>query len=382
MDNNDSSDDNNTNNGEETTVSSTTTAAFPTLDPEEPVEWPSKDRLETLLTEIAAHLRVIQHIEKIAHRDQFLNELNRLVRKHWPRHSPQLHLFGSTANNLCVGQGDVDLCLTIAEEAGTRAEVIEQLGELLTNCSMQQVQVLAKARIPIVRFRDPRSKLACDVCCNNTLALRNTAMLGDYAAIDPRMRPLVFAVKSWAKRRLLNDPYHGSLSSYAYVLLVVFFLQTRSPPILPCLQELHRPADPADLPIVENFDVYYYSKISDLLSFGQANSSTLSDLLLGFFRFYGWDFDFEHQVISVRKGRALTREEKGWETCKASVRMYYFFALEDPFEVSHNLGKAVNWRPFRLLSREFRRAYRTLATQSFRSAYVKKTGFAEKRAQS
>ena len=33
------------------------------------------------------------------------------------------------------------------------------------------------------------------------------------------------------------DRYKGTLSSYAYVLLVLYFLQTREPPVLPVLQQ-------------------------------------------------------------------------------------------------------------------------------------------------
>lgn len=34
----------------------------------------------------------------------------------------------------------------------------------------------------------------------------------------------------------MNSAYDGTLSSYGYILLAIHFLQTRSPPILPCLQ--------------------------------------------------------------------------------------------------------------------------------------------------
>ena len=58
-------------------------------------------------------------------------------------------------------------------------------------------------------------------------ALRNSQLLGLYAAMDPRARQLIFLVKSWAKARKLNDAPNGNLSSYAHVILVVFFLITR-----------------------------------------------------------------------------------------------------------------------------------------------------------
>lgn len=44
------------------------------------------------------------------------------------------------------------------------------------------------------------------------------------------------ALKYWAKQRAVNDPYRGTLSSYAWVLLAIHYLQTCEPPVLPCLQ--------------------------------------------------------------------------------------------------------------------------------------------------
>lgn len=72
---------------------------------------------------------------------------------------------------------------------------------------------------------------------NNDLAVANTALLRDYAAIDPRLRQLVILIKHWAKRRRVNDAYTGTLSSYAYCLMAIAHLQQRSPPVLPVLQE-------------------------------------------------------------------------------------------------------------------------------------------------
>lgn len=64
-----------------------------------------------------------------------------------------------------------------------------------------------------------------------------------WAQIDPRMVQLSLIVKRWAKRRGINSAFKGTLSSYAYVILVIFFLQTRNPPVLPALQQIRSPKD-------------------------------------------------------------------------------------------------------------------------------------------
>lgn len=107
--------------------------------------------------------------------------------------------------------------------------------------------------------------IACDIGFENRLALENTRLLLTYATIDPaRIRTLVLfrtcqghslditkgarklictalslAVKVWSKRRKINSPYKGTLSSYGYTLMVIFYLvHVKNPPVLPNLQRI------------------------------------------------------------------------------------------------------------------------------------------------
>lgn len=97
--------------------------------------------------------------------------------------------------------------------------------------------------------------------------------------IDERVRPLAMIIKYWAKSRLLNDAAGGgTLTSYTWILMVINFLQTRDPPILPSLQKLpHRPR------LSNGIDVGFYDDISKLKDFGSKNVETLGGLLYAFF---------------------------------------------------------------------------------------------------
>lgn len=64
------------------------------------------------------------------------------------------------------------------------------------------------------------SKFSCDICINNILALHNTHMIAQYSRVDSRLLQLGYFVKHWAKCRKLDEPYTGTLSSYAWILLV------------------------------------------------------------------------------------------------------------------------------------------------------------------
>ena len=120
--------------------------------------------------------------------------------------------------------------------------------------------------MPIVALKDATTSLKCDICMCNKLALRNSQLLRAYMSLDPRARQLGFIIKYWAKRRAINDPYRGSPSSYAWVLLVIHYLQTTSPPVLPVLQELHSPSVSTTNTFVRAhdgraFDCYFFHEV-------------------------------------------------------------------------------------------------------------------------
>lgn len=103
-----------------------------------------------------------------------------------------------------------------------------------------------------------------DICLYNLLARENTRMLSFYASLDRRVKvtghiihfyfvikELGYLVKLFAKICDIGDASKGSLSSYAYILMMVFYLQQVSwstltqssaqvsPPVLPVLQQIY-----------------------------------------------------------------------------------------------------------------------------------------------
>lgn len=197
---------------------------------------------------------------------------------------------------------DMDLCCLIdSKERLAATDLVTMLGDLLergmfgsTSChffpnlripeTKFHVKPLPHARIPIVKLSlDPSPGLplgiACDIGFENRLALENTRLLMCYAMIDPtrvrtmvlfREYPLMIACSSGvdrsipscvssqsleqtavrifhsilnlahqSSRRKINSPYKGTLSSYGYVLLVIYFLvHVKNPPVLPNLQQM------------------------------------------------------------------------------------------------------------------------------------------------
>lgn len=50
---------------------------------------------------------------------------------------------------------------------------------------------------------------------------------------------MLIALKMFEQRCDIGDASRGSLSSYAYILMVLYFLQQREPPVIPVLQEVN-----------------------------------------------------------------------------------------------------------------------------------------------
>jgi len=88
-----------------------------------------------------------------------------------------------------------------------------------------------------VQTKTYKYPLHCDVGWQNRLALHNTRLLKTYSSLDPRVRQIVLFVKYWTKTRAISRPRYGTLCSYGYVLMVLYYLtHVASPPVLPNLQ--------------------------------------------------------------------------------------------------------------------------------------------------
>lgn len=153
--------------------------------------------------------------------------------------------------------------------------------------------------------------------------------------------------------------YGGTISSYTWICMVINFLQTRDPPIIPSLQRL-----PDDLKSVSTDGERspFADKLEGIRGFGEKNTESLGQLLFAFFRFYAYEIDYQESVICVREGRLLDRSEKGWETSnyhekEARSRL----CVEEPFNTIRNLGNSADEYAFNGIHEEVRRAFGLVA---------------------
>jgi DNA polymerase sigma len=111
------------------------------------------------------------------------------------------------------------------------------------------------------------------------------------------------------------------------------------------------------------WETYFFEPTTEeqkrqLILFGQLNTATVSELLMDFFKYFGLEFDCSKEVVTVRMGRPLLKQEKistyGW-------RLHNRLSIEDPFELNYDVAHVLKETKYKFIRQQFARAYFLLA---------------------
>ena len=246
-----------------------------------------------------------------------------------------------------------------------RAQLLRKVASELRYRNYRDVQLISKARVPLIKFKDPQTGVACDVCIEND-GVYKSAVLGLVADLDQRYRDLVFLIKLWAKHYDVNNAMEGSFNSYSLCLLVMHHLQRRKIPILPptMLLTLPRPdlveSETRELAehvanTDEQFDTWKVSKarvVSDAsrdiaavkyraeryIGYGRENKDTLAELFVSFFAQLRAVKDLFKNGLNASTYHGRFIVHSSWQAFK------YPLGVEDPFAAGDNVARAVQSR--------------------------------------
>ncbi len=171
----------------------------------------------------------------------------------------------------------------------------------------------------------------------------NSSLLAAYASYDQRFHILGFFVKEWAKANEILGGDKQLPSSYAYLNLVIQYLQIIKPPVLPPLQKLFLTKEqgkevwikyPVPDRVInkekereygegEGFmdslrnmkmhfiptNVYFERDLQAVRKYMEKehglNYSTIAELINGFFKYYAYEFDVFHpREIRINRATA------------------------------------------------------------------------------
>jgi len=195
---------------------------------------------------------------------------------------------------------------------------------------------------------------------NAVTPLYNVKLLAECGDIDPRAKELILIVKRWAKDRGVSHAAKGHLSPYCWSLLAIYFLQVaqrEEGPILPPLEGLQvapgltikgRGATTKARPVLPK-------------SKEGVDKKRVGCLFADFFNFYAKEFDWRNEAVCVRSGRRSSPDiglplhiilHENGSTTEVGP------SVEDPFELSCNLGACSTQTSLTRLREELERAAR------------------------
>ena len=111
-------------------------------------------------------------------------------------------------------------------EYSDRVTVLHALANTLRRAGItDRVSIIAKAKVPIIKFVTTHGRFAVDISINQANGIEAGKMVRGFIQEMPALRGLVLVTKAFLSQRSMNEVYSGGLGSYAIVCLVVSFLQ-------------------------------------------------------------------------------------------------------------------------------------------------------------
>lgn len=224
--------------------------------------------------------------------------------------------------------------------------------------TFQKMLPIIHAKIPIIKCVHLKTGYSCDISFSNAIGVYNSKIMRHLLTFDFRIHPLAIILKYWMRTHDLSGT--GRITNYCLMLLIVYYLQTLKPPILPPYNDFQKDVQP--------FEVDYWNLACDQsLQTFRRNQMRVSDLLLGFFKFYS-KFNFTTSIISTLYATTYDRNKfkmsipnELWryqnylslaDKAAVPINLTTNMCVQDPFNLSINVAACVTAAHMELFHRE------------------------------
>lgn len=182
--------------------------------------------------------------------------------------------------------------------------VLQAIARTLKHAGItSNVTIVAKAKVPIVKFITSYGRFNVDISINQNNGLLSGKIIngflkdmhgsGEHGRGSTALRSLVLVTKAFLSQRSMNEVFTGGLGSYSIVCLVVSFLQ------------MHPKIRRGEIDVDKNLGV----------------------LVMEFFELYGSFFNYDETGISLRDGGTyFSKRRRGWY----DFSRRYLLSIEDP----------------------------------------------------
>ncbi|OEL19311.1 Non-canonical poly(A) RNA polymerase PAPD5 [Dichanthelium oligosanthes] len=169
----------------------------------------------------------------------------------------------------------------------------------------KKIQVIAKARVPIVKFVETKSEIAFDISFDVDGGPQAADFIKDAVKKLPALRPLCMILKVFLHQRELNEVYSGGIGSYALLTMLITHLQ-----------------------------LIWGGK--DILGYHQPKEHNLGILLVKFFDFYGRKLNHYDVGISCNSWKTFfLKSDKDF----MNLDRPHLLAIQDPMAPDNDIGK-------------------------------------------
>jgi non-canonical poly(A) RNA polymerase PAPD5/7 len=174
-----------------------------------------------------------------------------------------------------------------------------------------KIQLIAKARVPIVKFEEVESGFQFDISFDVANGPASAEIVRENMKRFPALRPLTTVLKAFLHQRGLNEVYSGGIGSYALLCMVMAHLQLHNTTCKSTWAGSHGASD--------------------------ASEGCLGTLLIDFFELFGRRLVAEDVGISCGgKGPGFfkKRDRNMYEEARP-----FLWAIEDPQDETNDLGR-------------------------------------------
>lgn len=223
------------------------------------------ERLHQELLDLAAFLSPTE--AEATARNQLIQQVDAVVRRIFPE--CHVKCFGSFETGLYLPTSDIDLVIVNHHPPGSRQNAtssapddesivrppLRRLARALEKAGLAEshsMQVIARARVPIIKYRDCATGLPVDISFHIASGLDGARFLKQQLTRFPAMRPILLFLKFFLDLRGLNEVFRGGLGSFSAACLLLSFLQLH-----PLVQlGLLRPEDNLGVLLMEMLELY------------------------------------------------------------------------------------------------------------------------------
>lgn len=241
--------------------------------------------------------------EEIEIRNQTISTIREAVKQLWP--DADLHVFGSYSTDLYLPGSDID-CVVTSELGGkeSRNNLYSLASHLKKKNLATEVEVVAKARVPIIKFVEPHSGIHIDVSFERTNGIEAAKLIREWLDDTPGLRELVLIVKQFLHARRLNNVHTGGLGGFSIICLVFSFLHMHP-------RIITNEIDPKD---------------------------NLGVLLIEFFELYGKNFGYDDVALGSSDGYPVYFPKSTWNAIQP-IKNPFSLAIQDPGDESNNISR-------------------------------------------